>query len=421
MNNLYGNPENGFASLSEPSSSFSFNNDALKAALLRIYQKDFNPLTDIEANLFDATWATINRATDKGLSMAAVAPVDDFVEALKYNNAVFSAFKVHRMQNDIAAQLLDADGKLKPYAQFAKDVAPITTHHVDNWLRTEYDTAVVRAHQAANWQQFEREKHILPHLEWMPSTSVTPGEDHRIFWGTILPVDHSFWNSHRPGDRWNCKCSLRATDKGVTTVPHGDEVNSPANKPAKGLDNNPGIDGKLFSDTHPYKTKAYPGAKKAVGKFLTELTAEGKELFGWVARIKDNGRTTGEFKTVGRMDRKVVRFAKARQLQLPDNNIILSDKAVAHMLRKFKKHPPSTLDVGKIKEYLQQAAVYFDTTHGNFIYFIDNGNGDLLKFVVEPGYAMRHKGAVKKVNYVVTGGYVPKRDLNKREYIKIKD
>ncbi len=268
MNKLYGNPESGFASLSDPSSSFSFNNDALKDALLRIYQKDFNPLTDIEINLFEATLATINSATHKGIAMAAEAPTDDFVEALKYNNEVFSAFKVHRMQNDIAAQLLDADGKLKSYAQFAKDVATITTHHVDSWLRTEYDTAVVRAHQAANWQQFKREKHILANLEWMPSTSVTPGEDHRIFWGTILPVDHPFWKNHRPGDRWNCKCSLRATDKVVTAVPQGAEVNSPENKPAKGLDNNPGIDGKLFSDTHPYKTKAYPGAKKAVDKFL---------------------------------------------------------------------------------------------------------------------------------------------------------
>lgn len=262
MNNLYGNPQNGFAPLGGPSSSFSFNNDALKSALLRIYQTDFNPLTDIESNLFNATWSTLNHAADKGFSMADVVPDDDFINAIRYNNAVFSAFRVHRMQNDIASRLLDADGKLKPYAQFAKDVAPITDHHIDSWLRTEYDTAVIRAHQAADWQQFEREKHILPNLEWVPSTSPTPGHDHKIFWGTVLPVNDPFWDDHRPGDRWNCKCGLRATDKGARMRPAGTEANAPLNKPAKGLDNNPGNDAMLFSFSHPFFQAGYMAYKK---------------------------------------------------------------------------------------------------------------------------------------------------------------
>jgi hypothetical protein len=37
----------------------------------------------------------------------------------------------------------------------------IADHQVYQWLQTEYDTAVIRAHQAADWKQFEREKDIL--------------------------------------------------------------------------------------------------------------------------------------------------------------------------------------------------------------------------------------------------------------------
>lgn len=129
-------------------------------------------------------------------------------------------------------------------------------------MRTEYDTAVIRAQQAANWQQFEREKHILPNLEWMPSTSVTPGLDHKDFWGTILPVNHPFWDAHRPGDRWNCKCSLTATDKAVNKMPLDTDLNSPVNKPAKGLDNNPGKDGMMFSFSHPFFQAGYMAYKK---------------------------------------------------------------------------------------------------------------------------------------------------------------
>ena len=130
-------------------------------------------------------------------------------------------------------------------------------------MRTEYDTAVLRARQAANWQQFRREKDVLPNLEWMPSTSPNPGADHMPFWGTILPVDHPFWEQHRPGDRWNCKCDLRATDKPTTTVP-ADPAN--AHDPQPGLDSNPGRTAQLFEPSHPYIANAYPGAREAVEK-----------------------------------------------------------------------------------------------------------------------------------------------------------
>lgn len=82
----------------------------------------------------------------------------------------------------------------------------------------------------------------------MPSTSLHPGADHRPFWNTIRPIDDPFWSKHRPGDRWNCKCDLTATDEEPTQLPAEDD-NS---KPQPGLDNNPGTAGILFSDSHPY-------------------------------------------------------------------------------------------------------------------------------------------------------------------------
>lgn len=250
--------------LAEIEQGFSFDKTVLKSSLRRIYKEEFNVTTEIDEGLFDQTLKNFNTATDIGIGLSHFDPRPAFINELKYNNAVFSAFRVHRMQNDIAKQLIDSEGKLKTFRQFAKDVAPITDHHVNQWLRTEYDTAVIRAHQAADWKQFEAEKDVLPNLEWMPTTSLTPGEDHRPFWGTIAPVNAGFWNEHRPGDRWNCKCRLQATDKAVKPF-DGDAKNI---NPQPGLDNNPADDGKLFSDTNPYKTNAYPGAEKAVDNFI---------------------------------------------------------------------------------------------------------------------------------------------------------
>ena len=225
-------------------------------------------MTDIEENLFNETWKAMNEATDKGFGIRQpVDPDYDFYQELKHNNAVFSAFKVHRAQNDMAAQLLDSEGKLKPFEQWSKEVQPIATHQMEHWLKTEYDTAVIRAHQAADWRQFEREKDILPNLKWLPSTSIHPGADHKIFWGTVLPVDHPFWKSHRPGDRWNCKCPLTSTDEPCTPmdgIPEGGDDD----KPADGLKGNPGQTGELFDKSHPYVEHAYDGAEVAVNNFL---------------------------------------------------------------------------------------------------------------------------------------------------------
>lgn len=196
--------------------------------------------------------STLNTAADKGIRQAQ-RPEDDFLNALRHNTAVFAAFKTHRLQNDVARQLTDSNGNLKPFERWKNDVQDITSHQCKAWLRTEYDTAVLRARQAANWQQFQREKDVLPNLEWMPSTSPNPGADHMPFWGTILPVDHPFWGQHRPGDRWNCKCDLGSTDKSATNVP---QDSTAAHDPQPGLDNNPGTNAQLFSDDHPYFPKA---------------------------------------------------------------------------------------------------------------------------------------------------------------------
>lgn len=157
------------------------------------------------------------------------------------------------MQKDIAALMVGNDGKLKPFSQFAKDVKPYVSHQNRVWLETEYNTAVHRAQLASEWQQFVRDADVLPNLRWVPTTSPNIGEDHRVFWNVIRPVKDSFWSVHRPGDRWNCKCSLEQTDKEVTPIPSGKVEKG--STPSRGLDNNPGKDGKLFNEKHPYFPK----------------------------------------------------------------------------------------------------------------------------------------------------------------------
>ena len=160
----------------------------------------------------------------------------------------------------MAARLLDSNGNLKPFEQWKAEVLPIASHQCGAWLETEYNTAVLRARQTAQWQQFLAEKDVLPNLKWLPSTSPNPGADHRLYWNTILPIGHPFWDQHCPGDRWNCKCSLTSTDEPPTPVPSEEEppfptVSPSGNTPHPGLTGNPAKTRAIFSQDHPYFPK----------------------------------------------------------------------------------------------------------------------------------------------------------------------
>jgi hypothetical protein len=251
--------------------AYGFDTDWLTALLQRM-QADGKILRGERID-FD-TWSRVSevlrQAVDEGYDGAdAPDATEAFRDALHSSVDVFSAFKVHRMQHDMAAALTDENGDLKPFKQWLNDVLPIASHQVGTWLETEYNTAVIRAHQAADWQQFEAEKDTLPNLRWNPSTSANPGADHMPFWGVVRPVDDEFWSRHRPGDRWNCKCSLSSTDEPTTKLPEGFEA--PENDPQPGLKDNPGKTGEVFGQDNNYVREAAPGAKQAVEKLMEEV------------------------------------------------------------------------------------------------------------------------------------------------------
>lgn len=208
-------------------------------------------MSSIEQGIWREILTHINEATVNGLLEAKAVPTHNeaFLAALRHSNEVFAAFKVHALQQEVAAKLLTSDGSLKSFAEFRRDVEGITSHQCGAWLQTEYDTAVIRAHNAADWQVYEANRDIMPNLRWLPTTAAEPEARHRAYWVARLnlPMDDPFWQHHHPGDHWNCKCSLEQNNNPVCRP-----ADIPADPPQPGLDNNPGKDGHTFSDNHPY-------------------------------------------------------------------------------------------------------------------------------------------------------------------------
>ena len=255
----------------------------LEGYLRKIYD-GFDVSDEIEPTAWREVLRIINTGAVQGLTEGNFIPThhEGFLSALRHSNEVFSAFKTHAMGTKMAERLLGEDGKLRSFEEWRKAVDPIARHHVGAWLRTEYDTAIIRAHHAADWFEFEANKDILPNLQWLPTTSPSPEAGHEVFWRLpiLLPIDDSFWSDHRPGDRWNCKCSLEATDE--PAQPLSDEDSREADKPNRraqpGLEGNP-IEKGLITDRHPY----YPKSCSACPFYKPE------GIKGWVQRLV--GRT----------------------------------------------------------------------------------------------------------------------------------
>jgi len=246
VNNLYYDSDN----LPEMSVSmpFTFSEQVLHEALKRIYHKEVDVVNDIDWGLYIET----QRIFEEAIEMGARETKDydeEFITVLKENQQIYSAFRVHSFANKMAEQMVDEEGRLKSFSQWSKDIEPIASHYNRAWLKTEYDTAVRRTHIATEMKRATDVSDVLPNLEWLPSTSINPGADHRVFWHTVLPQNHPFWSVHHPGDRWNCKCSIEATDKEATPEPKGYSKND---LPARGLEEDPAQSNRLFSDKAPF-------------------------------------------------------------------------------------------------------------------------------------------------------------------------
>lgn len=172
--------------------------------------------------------------------------------------------------------LLDEEGNLRSFPEFRKAVKKVNIQWNDEWLRTEYNTAVRSARSAANYRDALRTKEMYPNLEYLKSTSSEKREEHLEWVGTVLPIDHPWWDSHLPPVEWNCKCSFRPTDKPATDVPASSGVEIP---PV--FRNNPGKTGEFVKlSEHPYlKGKGDPNCPECRRQGLASGKVDNADAF----------------------------------------------------------------------------------------------------------------------------------------------
>lgn len=81
-------------------------------------------------------------------------------------------------------------------------------------LRRIFETNIATAHAASRWQRIERNAKAMPYLRYNPSASNHKRDDHKRYYGLILPVQHPIWQQIFPPNGYGCKCTVSQLTRG---------------------------------------------------------------------------------------------------------------------------------------------------------------------------------------------------------------
>jgi SPP1 gp7 family putative phage head morphogenesis protein len=83
----------------------------------------------------------------------------------------------------------------------------------DHRLRIIYGTNIRMARAAGKWKRIQQDKELRPFLMYVAILDEKTRPDHARWHGTILPVDHPWWDTHFPPCGWNCRCDVMQLDQ----------------------------------------------------------------------------------------------------------------------------------------------------------------------------------------------------------------
>lgn len=175
----------------------------------------------------------------------------EVLESLNQNIFAFSAAKTFQQVNDMSNFLFDEQGFKVSFKEFTNNIDPVYKQYNQEWLRTEFDTAVSQARSAAQWQNIQRDKETLPLLKYQTAGDSKVRPEHAAWDNIVRPVDDPWWDTHMPPNGFSCRCIAIQLDEGKTTDLRGVKRNED-----KLFAMNPGKDELIFQekgkDMHPY-------------------------------------------------------------------------------------------------------------------------------------------------------------------------
>jgi SPP1 gp7 family putative phage head morphogenesis protein len=264
LSGLYQLRENNFESLnSEVPSSFERIWDKLAKELYQ--QKNIN-----STDLLKQTATELSKAMLAGGVSYETLP--ELAAFMQDNIFVFSGFKTYQELKQASLLLRDANGKLRSFTDFKKEIKKLNATYNGAFLNAEYNLAVSSSQMATKWKGFESQKDDYD-LVYDAVNDKRTRPEHAAIDGVVEPVDSPFWNTHYPPNGWNCRCTVYQVEKGTkgTTMPK----DIPANPSL--FQNNVGKTGIIFPSSHPYFENLTAAQRKTVNGNIENAVSEIRE------------------------------------------------------------------------------------------------------------------------------------------------
>ncbi len=185
-----------------------FNHDVFDRAVREVFSKgrfSAEMLADpaIRA-LIEETYNVLNGAVDTAIKTETPP---ELTAALQNNVFIFSGFKTYHSLSEVGLALTDAEGKVKPFETFRKDVEAIDSKYNTNYLYAEYNHAVHTSQMAVKWNDFLNDGDRY-NLHYRTAGDGRVRETHAALDGVTLPGSDGFWNSYFPPNGWDCRCDV---------------------------------------------------------------------------------------------------------------------------------------------------------------------------------------------------------------------
>ncbi len=161
----------------------------------------------------------------------------------------FAAAKNYTQLRQLTTALVDDQKKLRSFSEFKKVAYTITDAHNNQWLKTEYNTAIASAQMGSKWQDIQANRHTLPLLQMDVIVDAQTSDICKPLEGIIKPIDDPFWATYYPPNHFACRTIVRQLAKGKITPDN--EIVHPEKVPPM-FKTNLAQNGMLFPKDHPY-------------------------------------------------------------------------------------------------------------------------------------------------------------------------
>lgn len=170
----------------------------------------------------------------------------EYIQNLKYNTAVFDAFKCNKQIKEAYKLLVDDAGDPLSWKEFQKASRLLSEKYNQRWLKAEYNTAHTSAKMARKWQEYISDEDLYPNLEYVAMMDGSTRESHAALNGIIKPLKDNFWNTHYPPNGWGCRCMTKQTDDEPSeNTPQSEDIPEPFRQ-------NCGKTAQIFNESHEY-------------------------------------------------------------------------------------------------------------------------------------------------------------------------